>query len=195
MKRIFLLLVFAMVVNSCTNSTKDYSSNNCMEHSTLFFYSALRQDYVPLYENWKKNLTDTFSIQFCEDVHYLTEIIEYVTDRIFDQTGGIDVADYKLINPCAKNGEVIEELFENYDFRNKLELKMIEIKEKYKDNGLKETLELLEHLIKTGFTSDSAYFSRTHMESTSYSELVLELTIYEQSIYLFVQKSFNGPSL
>ena len=189
MKKGIIILIILFSINSCKKLNKENNDNNCMSHATLFFYSNLTDDYIPLFNKWENSLTDSVKIKFCEDVKEIINTIDQNTVQIYEQTGGVHPNQYRLLRPCRKGGQIIKKLFMHSDFEKKIKLQLDNINVKYRGKGFDETLGLITHLVKTGFIDQSCYFNFDHLNSTPYAELVLELLIYQHTLYLFMHKN------
>ena len=109
-----IILFFACNSKQQQGQIKD----ECLSQSTLYLYSALNDDYIPLFNEWKIQL-DSTDYYFTEDVKEVINTIKPLIDTLINQSGGIHPTDFILVNPCRQGGEVVTRIF-NHEFNEKL---------------------------------------------------------------------------
>jgi hypothetical protein len=185
---LWLLCSLLLLLVSCNNIQQNKNKDECLSRSTLYLYSALNDDYIPVFNTWNSSLNLTDS-EFTKDAINIINLIKPLIDSLLIQSGGVHPTDYVLIDPCKKGGDVVVRIFDQ-NLRRELSNETEYLKQKYGSiNKYQLIINLFDHVLMTHFYGDNPFFNPDHVINTSYSILGLELLLLEHTLYLFIHKN------
>ena len=187
-KKMNVLFLCIVLFGCTTDSTNHDTENRCNDRCSIYFYSALNDDYKEILKNWSLQLSESKDREFSSEVIEIgTEINKLYNDIIISKLGGVTPSG----NGYVEN-KVLKANFQqviDVDFKNKLSNKLQILKDKYQSEKYRDIISFIEYSIEDNFLDDQS-FLLSEVDDMCLSEMSVRLMLIEQSIYYSIHKSF-----
>lgn len=180
------ILLLSLISCSERNAT-------CLERMPLYLYSAMNEDFRHIFNSWKLTLSSRRDEEFVRDLEKTISRISKISDTLTEQMGGVDPKDNDLMHPCRIDNNVAFLISRQWRENLKIEVDSIEIK--YKERRYQDYIDTLNYIMETNFYGTDHVFDSEKLSKETYSILLMEFLLIEQTLFYQIQVALDSQRI
>ncbi len=186
MRSLTAIILFLFLV-----SCKETKTLTCLERMPLYLYSAMNDDFLKIFNSWKLTLSKRDK-EFVEDLEQTISRVSKISDTLTEQMGGVDPKDNDLMYPCRTDNNIARLISKQW--RDELKKEVNSIASKYKEERYQNYILTLTYIMETSFYGKDHLFDTEKLSKETYSMLLMEFLLVEQTLYYQIQLALDGQN-